>query len=133
MRNAVPIGCALAIITVVTAVKLTRHQAGPAPIAWYGNAAHPYITEVRNGVEAFARDSGVTVYCTVGQEWTQDNQNVNVEALSTQGYRGFSLYPGDPAGANGLFKLLKSRGQYVVAYGAEPALPTPAAFTVATD
>jgi ribose transport system substrate-binding protein len=58
---------------------------------------------------------------------------VNVEALSTQGYRAFSLYPGDPVGANGLFRLLRSLGQHVVAFGAEPGLPTPIPFTVATD
>jgi ribose transport system substrate-binding protein len=133
MKNLIPIACALTIAAVVVGVKVLRHQANREPIAWYGNAAHPYISEVRAGVEAYAREAGVSVYCSVGQEWTQDNQNVNVQALSTQGYRGFSLYPGDPAGANGLFKLLKGRGQQVVAYGAEPALPTPAAFTVATD
>ena len=32
-----------------------------------------------------------------------------------------------------MFRLLKSRGQQVVAYGAEPALPTPIPFTVASD
>lgn len=133
MKNVVPIACALTLAAVIGGVKLTRHHSQREPIVWYGNAVHPYITEVRAGVEAFAKDSGVRVYCTVGQEWTQDNQNVNVEALSTQGYRAFSLYPGDPAGANGLFRLLKARGQPVVVFGAEPGLPTPAAFTVATD
>ncbi len=133
MRNTIPISCAVAIAATIIGVKLLRGPAQGEPIAWYGNAAHPYITEVRAGVEAFSRDTGVRVFCTVGQEWTQDNQNANVESLSTQGYRGFSLYPGDPAGANGLFSLLRSRGQHVVAFGAEPALPTPIAFTVATD
>jgi len=133
MKNIIPISCALTIAGVIIGVKLTRHQTARESIVWYGNAAHPYMTEVRAGVEAFSRDSGVPVYCTVGQEWTQDNQNVNVEALSTQGYRAFCLYPGDPAGANGLFKLLLSRRQHVVAFGAEPALPTPIPFTVATD
>jgi ribose transport system substrate-binding protein len=133
MRNLIPISCALAIAATVAGVKLFRHQPERPPVVWYGNAVHPYITEVRAGVETFARDSATPVYCTVGQEWTQVNQNVIVEALSTQGYRAFSLYPGDPAGANALFKLLKSRGQHVVVFGAEPALPTPAAFTVATD
>jgi ribose transport system substrate-binding protein len=133
VRNVIPIICALTIVAVVAGVKLTRHQTPVRPIAWYGNAAHPYITEVRAGVEAFTKDSRVPIFCTAGQEWTQDNQNVNVEALSTQGYQAFSLYPADPAGANGLFKLLRSRGQQVVAFGAEPVLPTPASFTVATD
>jgi ribose transport system substrate-binding protein len=133
MRNLIPITCALTIAVVVVGVKVSRRQAAREPIARYGNAAHPYISEVRAGVEAFARDAGVRVRCGIGQEWTQDNQNVNVEALSTRGYRAFALYPGDPAGANGLFRLLRSRGQHVVAYGAEPALPTSASFTVATD
>jgi ribose transport system substrate-binding protein len=133
MRNVIPITCALTIAAVIVGSKWTRRQPHRESLVWYGNAVHPYIAEVRTGVEAFARESGEPVYCTVGQEWTQDNQNVNVEALSTQGYRAFSLYPGDPAGANGLFRLLRSRGQYVVAFGAEPALPTPASFTVATD
>ncbi len=133
MRNVIPISCVVAIAAVITGVKLTRHTVAREPIVWYGNAVHPYIAEVRSGVEAFARDAGIAIHCTVGQEWTQDNQNVNVEALSTQGYRAFSLYPGDPAGANGLFKLLRSRGQHVVVFGAEPSLPTPAPFTIATD
>ncbi len=133
MRNAIPISCALAIAATVAGVKLFRAKTDRPALVWYGNAVHPYITEVRAGVEAFARESGEPVACTVGQEWTQDNQNLNVEALSTLGYRAFSLYPGDPAGANALFKLLRSRGQWVVAYGAEPMLPTPAVFTVATD
>jgi ribose transport system substrate-binding protein len=69
----------------------------------------------------------------VGQEWTQDNESVSVEALSTAGHKGFCIYPVDAAGANGLFAQLTARGQIVVAYGAEPALPTPASYTVATD
>ena len=133
MKNLIPITCVLTMAAVVGVVKLGRHESRRESLAWYGNAVHPYISEVRTGVEAFARDTGTGVRCVIGQEWTQDNQNINVEALSTQGYKGFSLYPGDPAGANGLFGLLRSRGQAVVAYGAEPALPTPAAFTVATD
>jgi ribose transport system substrate-binding protein len=133
VRNGIPISCALAIAVTVAGVKVFRAQAERPSLVWYGNAVHPYISEVRAGVEAFTRDTGQQVSCTVGQEWTQDNQNVNVEALSTLGYRGFSLYPGDPAGANALFKLLRSRGQQVVAFGAEPMLPTPALFTVATD
>lgn len=71
MRNVIPITCALTIAAVVTGVKLTRHQSAREPIVWYGNAVHPYITEVRAGVEAFAKRSGVGVFRTVGQEWTR--------------------------------------------------------------
>ena len=104
-----------------------------APICWYGMMPHPYMALVQKGVEACAKDHKVKIYTTVGQEWTQANETQNVEALSTRGYKAFSIFPGDPAGANGLFQSLKSRGILVVAFGAEPNLPTPASFTVATD
>ncbi len=103
------------------------------PIVWYGMMPHPYVTEVQQGVEASAKDNDFKVLTFVGQAWTQNEENTNIRALSTQDHKAFSIYPGDPAGANGLFKQLKGHGQIVVAYGAEPSLPTPAAFTVATD
>ena len=78
-----------------------------APICWYGMMPHPYMTLVQKGVEACAKDYKVKIYTTVGQEWTQANETQNVEALSTRGYKAFSIFPGDPAGANGLFQSLK--------------------------
>jgi len=110
-----------------------KTESGGEPIVWYGMMPHPYITEVQQGVEASAKDNNFKVLTFVGQAWTQDEENTNIRALSTQNHKAFSIYPGDPAGANGLFKQLKDHGQIVVAYGAEPSLPTPAAFTVATD
>jgi ribose transport system substrate-binding protein len=103
------------------------------PIVWYGMMPHPYINQVQAGVEQAEKDLGVPIYKMVGQQRSQENENQNVEALSTKGYKGFSIFPGDASGANGLFQELVSRGQFVVAYGGEPDLPTPASFTVATD
>jgi len=123
----------LALVAVVVVVNVGRKKSGVEPIVWYGMMPHPYKTEVRSGVERFEAETGAAVLKVVGQQWTQDNENVNVEALSTKGHKAFSIYPGDPAGANALFAQLKGRGQIVVAYGAEPALPTPVPFTVATD
>ncbi len=108
-------------------------SAGDEPIVWYGMMPHPYMTEVENGVKACEKDNNVKIRKFVGQEWTQSEENTNIRALSTKGHKAFSIYPGDPAAANGLFRDLKKNGQIVVAYGAEPDLPTPAAFTVATD
>lgn len=122
-----------AAVAAVIVVAATRKRAAVEPIAWYGPMPHPYITEVQAGVEAAEKDLGIKISRRVGQEWTQDNENLNIEAMSTRGYRAFSIYPGDAGGANGLFAELKRKGQYVVAYGAEPAIPTPATFTVATD
>ena len=110
-----------------------RKREAAEPIAWYGMMPHPYITEVQSGAATAEKDFGTRIYKMVGQEWSQDNESLNVEALSTKGHKAFSIYPGDAAGANGLFAALKRKGQLVVAYGAEPALPTPASFTVATD
>jgi len=133
MKKMAIIAAVLVLAAVVIMVNLTRKRAGVEPIVWYGMMPHPYKTEVRSGVERFERETGLKVLKVVGQQWTQDNENVNVEALSTRGHKAFSIYPGDPAGANALFGQLKSRGQIVVAYGAEPGVPTPVPFTVATD
>lgn len=132
-KNALPLLVLLVCAAVCTGVTLLRKRQVVEPIAWYGVMPHPYITEVSNGAQAASKDMGVPLYKMVGQEWTQDNESVNVEALSTRGHKGFSIYPVDAGGANGLFSQLVARGQIVVAYGAEPALPTPATFTVATD
>lgn len=123
----------LMLVIIIVIAKMHQGTEEIEPIAWYGMMPHPYISEVENGVKASEADNGVSIRKVVGQEWTQDNENSNVEALSTKGHKAFSIYPGDPAGANGLFTLLKSQDQLIVAYGAEPALPTPASFTVATD
>jgi len=133
MKKTILIIAAVVLTAVIIVVNFNRKRASVEPIAWYGMMPHPYKTEVRSGVERFEQETGVRVLKVVGQQWTQDNENVNVEALSTKGHKAFSIYPGDPAGANALFAQLKSRGQLVVAYGAEPGLPTPVPFTVATD
>jgi ribose transport system substrate-binding protein len=133
MKKAVVIALAVILAGVVVLVNVGRKKAGVEPIVWYGMMPHPYKTEVRSGVERLEAETGVEVLKVVGQQWTQDNENVNVEALSTKSHKAFSIYPGDPAGANALFAQLKGRGQLVVAYGAEPGLPTPVPFTVATD
>jgi len=133
MSKPILISLLAVLVCIVVAVGVSRKRTSVEPIAWYGPAPHPYITEVQAGVAAAQKDLRVPIYQRIGQEFTQDNENVNVEAMSTKGYRAFGIYPGDAAGANGLFASLKARGQVVVAYGAEPALPTPASFTVATD
>jgi len=133
MKKTVVIALAVILAGVVVLVNVGRKKAGVEPIVWYGMMPHPYKTEVRSGVERLEAETGIKALKVVGQQWTQDNENVNVEALSTKGHKAFSIYPGDPAGANALFAQLRGRGQLVVAYGAEPGLPTPVPFTVATD
>jgi len=133
MKKMIPVLVVLALVVVLIVVKRGGGASDAEPVVWYGMMPHPYINEVSTGAAAAEKDLGVPVLNVVGQEWTQDNVNANVLALSTKGHKAFSIFPGDPAGANGLFGQLVRNGQYVVAYGAEPNIPTPASFTVATD
>ena len=102
-------------------------------IVWYALMVHPYVEEVQKGVIGYERDTGTKIKRQIGQNWTQDNENANVEPLAAQGYKGFSLYPADASAANGLYEELVQNGAYVVSYGAPTTLPTPASFCVATD
>lgn len=104
-----------------------------APVLWYGMMPHPYIAEVQKGAEAAAKDFGIKIDTTVGQEWTQANETQNIEQQSARGYKAISLFPGDPTGANGLAGSLIRRKILVVAYGGQPHTPTPVPFTVGTD
>lgn len=133
MKKLLPIIVLVAIVVAIVVVKKSQSSATVEPVVWYGMMPHPYITEVEVGAKAASADMGFPLLTVVGQEWSQDNENANVKALSTKGHKAFSIFPGDPAGANGLFAELVRNGQAVVAYGAEPNIPTPASFTVATD
>jgi len=102
-------------------------------IAWYASAVHPYFDAVQKGVEAFSADTGIEVKMQIGPDWTQDSQTQNVETLAAMGYKGFSIYPSDPSGANGLYEELTERGSYIVNFGTSTTQPTTASFAVATD
>ena len=77
-----------------------------APILWYGMMPHPYIAQVQKGAEAAANDYNIKIDTTVGEEWTQANETQNIEQQSARGYKAISLFPGDPAGLNGLVSSL---------------------------
>ncbi len=110
-----------------------KPSASNKTIAWYALIVHPYFDEVKKGVIAFEKDTGIKVKKLIGQEATQDNENANVEALAARDYRGFSIYPADASAANGLYEELVANGASVVNFGAPTATPTPASFCVATD
>jgi ribose transport system substrate-binding protein len=133
MKKLIPVGVLLVIVVAIVVMKRGGDTSEVEPVVWYGMMPHPYITEVQGGAAAAEAATGTKILKVVGQEWTQDNENANIKALSTKGHKCFSIFPGDPAGANGLFGQLVRNGQHVIAYGAEPNLPTPASFTVATD
>ena len=137
MKKLIPVIVLVVAVVAIVAIKKSRSGGEPGSsveaVVWYGMMPHPYISEVEIGAKAAAADGGFDLLTSVGQEWTQDNESANVKAMSTRGHKAFSVFPGDPAGANGLFGQLTRNGQSVIAYGAEPNLPTPASFTVATD
>jgi ribose transport system substrate-binding protein len=133
MKKFAPIAALIVLIIAIAVIKNNRTTKEVEPIVWYGMMPHPYISEVQTGAKAASEKMGIPILLSVGQEWTQDNESANIKALATRGHKAFSIFPGDPAGANGLFGELTRHSQLSVAYGAEPNLPTPAAFTVATD
>ena len=100
--------------------------------AWYASTVHPYFDEVQKGVDQFGKDYDIEVFKRLGQDWTQDNENENVEAMAAQGYNAFSIYPADVSGARGLYEELTARGIHVVDFGQATVQPTPASFYVGT-
>ncbi len=132
MKKLIPVVVLVVVVIAIIVAKKQRPVAEVESVVWYGMMPHPYISEVQSGAAAAEAQTGTEILKVVGQEWTQDNENANIKALSTKGHKCFSIFPGDPAGANGLFAQLVRNGQHVVAYGAEPNVPTPASFTVAT-
>ena len=101
--------------------------------AWYASTVHPYFDEVQKGVDAFSKDYDIEVAKRLGQDWTQDNENENVEAMAAQGYNAFSIFPADVSGARGLYEELTARGVHVVDFGQATVDPTPASFYVGTQ
>ncbi len=127
--------CALCCLCLMFAATLLTFQAASAAdyqIAWYAPMVHPYFDAVKKGVEAFEKDTGIEVLKQIGQEWTQDNQNQNVEALAAKGYNAFSIYPVDASATNGLYEELTDRGMYVVNFALHCSADH-RIFAVATD
>src|SRR5258708_12908953 len=89
---------------------------------------HPYIAQVQKGAEAAANDYNIKIDTTVGEEWTQANETQNIEQQSARGYKAISLFPGDPAGINGLVSSLRRHHILVVSYGGQPHTPPPTPF-----
>ena len=133
MKKLMPVFVLVVAVIAIVVIRKPGTGSDVEPLVWYGMMPHPYISEVQIGAEAASTVLDMPILLSVGQEWTQDNESANIKAMSTRGHKAFSIFPGDPAGANGLFGELKRNGQFSVAYGAEPNIPTPASFTVATD
>lgn len=137
MRKLVILLVAVVLTTVFVSVAFAagKKEAPPAEykISWFAPIPHPYFDSVKGGIEAWEKDSGIEVKKVLGQEWTQENENENVEALAAQGYKAFFIYPTDPTAANGLYEELVDRGIHVVNFGAKTTEPTPASFYVGTD
>jgi ribose transport system substrate-binding protein len=102
-------------------------------LAWYFPLPHPFGQSVKEGVDAYIQDTGIKVNAVVGTEFTMDNETQNVEAMVAQGYKYFSIFPGDAAGANGLYQEMVDKGCVVNNFGVSTNEPTPASFCVSTN
>lgn len=108
-------------------------EAGGAKLAWYASAPHPYFEEVKKGVEAFEKDTGIKVEKQIGPDWTQPSETQNLEALAAKNYKYFAVYPSDGSGANGVYEELTKRGIKIINFGASTVQPTTASLYVGTD
>ncbi|MFN8465361.1 MAG: hypothetical protein U0X20_07415 [Caldilineaceae bacterium] len=63
--------------------------AGDFKPVWYAPAPHPYFEDVRKGIEAFEKDTGIAVEKEIGPDWNQDSQNQRMEALAAKGFNAF--------------------------------------------
>ncbi|MBK8047934.1 MAG: substrate-binding domain-containing protein [Anaerolineales bacterium] len=107
--------------------------AGDFKPVWYAPAPHPYFEQVKLGVDAFEKDTGITVEKQIGPDWEQNSQNQRMEALAAKGFNAFSVYPANASGANGLYEELTATGINIANFGTSTDQPTTASFAVATD
>lgn len=129
MKRLVTFGVAALAVAVAGA----SAHAQDTKYAWYASTIHPYFAEVEKGVDAFAADNKVEVRKLLGQDWTQENENQNVEALAAQGYNAISIYPADVTAAKSLYEEVVAQGVLIVDFGQATSTPTPASFYVGTD
>jgi len=104
-----------------------------AKFLWYQAGAHPFFDEMYKGVQAFEREYGVPVMRGVGTNWTQGEEDQLIQAWAADGYNAMSIFPADPAGANGLYSELVAQGVAVINFGATTNMPTDASFYLGTD
>lgn len=102
-------------------------------LAWYFPIPHPFGQSVKTGVDAYIKDTGIKVNAMVGTEYTMDNETQNIEALMSLGYKYYSIFPSDAAGANGLYKEMAGKGCVVNNFGVSTDQPTSASFCVSTN
>jgi ribose transport system substrate-binding protein len=103
------------------------------PLVWYGMESDPYVSEIQQGANAAGSSEGLPVLQVVRSAWTADAAAKTVQGVPIRARKGFCISPGAPPDANRLFDQLVQKKKFVVAYGTEPSLPTPASFSVATD
>lgn len=104
-----------------------------AKFAWYVPAPHPYFEEVKAGVEAFTKETGIDVEMKIGPDWDQKSESEGIEALTVQGYNYISFYPSDASGAVGMMKELKDSGISFGVFGAPVSEDGVASVFIATD
>ncbi|MFT3850198.1 MAG: substrate-binding domain-containing protein [Propionivibrio sp.] len=123
----------VSIVSGLTVATSATAADASAKMAWYVPAPHPYFDSVKAGVEAFEKESRISVKKQVGPDWNMDSQNTGVLALAAGGYRYFATYPADASAANGLYdEVVKTKG-VVVNFGGSTFEPTPAVAAVMTD
>src|ERR1700722_2682710 len=123
-------GARLAIVAgFVAAMANASASASDHRIALVPGGPHPYFAPWEQAAADAKRDFGIAaVDYKVPAEWKLGLQTELLEALASQGYKAFGVFPGDPAGLNSTISELKSAGILTAALGGCTVDPTDAAF-----
>jgi ribose transport system substrate-binding protein len=124
----------VALVALGLAMTAGAAYASDNKIAVAPGGPHPYFAPWEQGAADAKRDFGIaSVDYKVPAEWKLGLQTELLEALASQGYKAFGVFPGDPAGLNATISELKSAGVLTAALGGCTVDPTDAAFCLATD
>ncbi|HAJ32706.1 MAG TPA: hypothetical protein DCK79_04975 [Candidatus Atribacteria bacterium] len=94
---------------------------------------HPYFAPWEQIAKDYMNETGIEVGYRATQHFDQEEENAIIEAMQTQGYNGFAIWPGHYTACNVTIAELAKQGIPVVAIAGPVALPTDAALYIDED
>ncbi|CAM2188047.1 Substrate-binding domain-containing protein [Paraburkholderia sacchari] len=132
-RIGVMSGALLALVSGVL-LSASAHADSGNKIALVPGAPHPYFSPWSQAAADAKKDFKIsTVDFKVPAERKLNMQAELLESLMSQGYNGFGIFPGDPAGINSTVQELASNGVPVISLSGCPLEPTKVLFCMGTD
>jgi ribose transport system substrate-binding protein len=122
------------VLLSAAAVYSTVTLASENKIALVPGSPHPYFSPWAQAASDAKKDFGIAaVDYKVPAERRLSLQSELLESLVSQGYDGFAIFPGDPAGINSTVDELASNGIPVISLSGCPLEPSKALFCMTAD